>query len=540
MIGRRPWQERSVPNTPFFVLGCPRSGTSWLGAVLDAHPRLRCGMELDLLSAFQQVARARTVHGSPERAKGGPTVLRGGANQLAAMHLHDIARWELAESGKPRFGDKTPSYALNMELLSAVFAGCQFIHIIRDGRDNVSSLLQNESTQRHWRTEDWVPRTVEAAARYWLEHVRRAQAAGAKLEPGRYAEVRYEALMGDPIGEGRRLLRFLGEDDDPAVDAQLRTAERKSPRWHERLSPAELRRFHLVPGVNALCEALGYALYTTPDPGPAFAAAAVAQAEAAAAAGDDRAAVEIIEQAAAAGADSAGMWATLARAEQRRGRPAVAAQLRVRVLRNHPLDPTVCAELLAQTDRPEAVFGLTAALAGGVGRLRTQIQALLQARGLDPAGARALALALPEPKRPHPGDHALAPLHRLRVALRSDDHASMQRLVPEAVPLCRDPATALEAQTLLAEVGRVRADPAWLRHTLQLAGAGRLDALLQLASAQTSGAGVDALTAALQRIELPAAREGVSAALRARGLDDDTTNALTGRLGQQRAAWLQP
>ncbi|MBL8614364.1 MAG: sulfotransferase [Deltaproteobacteria bacterium] len=529
-----------MSGVPFFVLGCPRSGTSWLGAVLDAHPRLRCGMELDLLSAFQQVARARAVHGSPERARGGPTVLRGGANQLAAMHLHDIVRWELAESGKPRFGDKTPSYALNMEVLTATFAGCQFIHILRDGRDNVSSLLQSEASQRHWRTEDWVPRSVEAAARYWLEHVRRAQASGAALGPGRYVEVRYEALMESPLAEGRRLLRFLGEDDAPAVDAQLQTAQRKSPRWHERLSPAELRRFHLVPGVDALCAALGYPLYTTPDPGPAAAAAAVTHAEAAAAAGDDRAAVEIIEQGAAQGADSAGMWATLARAEQRRGRPAVAAQLRVRVLRNFPFDPAVCAELLAQADLPEAVFGLTAALAGGVGRLRPAIESFLVARGLDPAGARALAHGLPEPKRPQPGDHALAPLHRLRVALRTDDHAAMQRLLPEAVALCRDPRTAHEAQVLLTEVGRVRGDPGWLRHALQLAGAGRLDALLQLAGAQTSSAGADALTATLQRIELPAAREGVAAALRARGLDDDVSNALTVRLANQRAAWLQP
>lgn len=529
-----------MADIPFFVLGCPRSGTSWLGAVLDAHPRLRCGMELDLLNAFQQVARARAVHGSPERAKGGPAVMRGGANQLAAMHLHDIVRWELAESGKPRFGDKTPSYALNMDILTAVFAGCQFIHIIRDGRDNVSSLLQSESTRRHWRTEDWVPRTVEAAARYWIEHVRRAQASAATLEPGRYAEVRYEALMQDPLAEGRRLLRFLGEDDAPEVDAQLQTAQRKSPRWHERLSPAELRRFHLVPGVNALCEALGYPLYTTPDPGPAAAAAAVTQAEAAAAAGDDRAAVEIIEQAASQGADSAGMWATFARAEQRRGRPAVAAQLRVRVLRNFPFNPAVCAELLAQADLPEAVFGLTAALAGGVGRVRPAIEAFLVARGLDPAGARALAQGLPEPKRPQPGDHALAPLHRLRVALRTDDHAAMQRMVNDVIALCRAPETALEAQALLSEVGRVRGDPSWLRHALQLAGAGRIDALLQLAGAQSSSAGADALTAALRRVELPAAREGVAAALRARGLDDDTTNALTVRLGNQRAAWVQP
>jgi hypothetical protein len=116
----------------------------------------------------------------------------------------------------------------------------------------------------------------------------------------------------------------------------------------------------------------------------------------------------------------------------------------------------------------------------------------------------------------------------------------MQRLLPEAVPLCRDPATALEAQALLAEVGQVRGDPGWLRHALQLAGAGRLDALLQLAGAQTSSAGADALTAALQRTEVPAVREGVAAALRARGLDDDASNALTVRLGHQRAAWLQP
>ena len=529
-----------MTDVPFFVLGCPRSGTSWLGSVLDAHPRLVCGMELDLISAFGAVSRARTAHGSVERLKGGPSRVRSGGHELAAMHLHDIVRWELRESGKPRFGDKTPSYALNMELLDVIFAGCQFIHIIRDGRDNVCSLLQNESTQRHWRTEDWVPRTVEAAARYWLEHVRRARVVSARLPPERVTEVRYEALMADPIAEGHRLLAFLHEAPDPAVDAQLRTAQRKSPRWHERLSPAELRRFHLVPGINAMCEALGYPLYTTPDPGPSVAASAAARAQTAAQAGDDATAIGLIEEAAAAGADGAEMWAVLARAEARRGRASTAAQLRVRVLRNYPFDPVVCTELLGQADLPESVFALTAALAGGVGAVRSAIEAFFVARGLDAAGARALAAALPEPTSPYPGDHALAPLHRLRAALRADDREAMQRLSPEAIALCRSPATAVHAKLLLAEVGQVRGDPMWLRHTLEVASEGRADALLQLAAVPRVPTGAEALRATLPRIEVPVVRDGVQAALRARGLDDDVTNVLTVRLSQQRAVWIQP
>ena len=37
--------------------------------------------------------------------------------------------------GKPRFGDKTPRYSIDIPLLAALFQEAVFIHIIRDGRD---------------------------------------------------------------------------------------------------------------------------------------------------------------------------------------------------------------------------------------------------------------------------------------------------------------------------------------------------------------------------------------------------------------------
>ena len=37
--------------------------------------------------------------------------------------------------GKPRFGDKTPSYMQELDLLERAFPGARYVHLIRDGRD---------------------------------------------------------------------------------------------------------------------------------------------------------------------------------------------------------------------------------------------------------------------------------------------------------------------------------------------------------------------------------------------------------------------
>ena len=46
--------------------------------------------------------------------------------------------------GKSRWGDKTPTYVLDLDLLCRLFPNCRVIHLVRDGRDVAVSLLATE------------------------------------------------------------------------------------------------------------------------------------------------------------------------------------------------------------------------------------------------------------------------------------------------------------------------------------------------------------------------------------------------------------
>src|SRR4029078_1122517 len=66
----------------------------------------------------------------------------------------------------------------------------RFVHMIRDGRDVVSSML---AASGGWGSK-WAPASVARAARVWSEHVRGARTAHDRA--ARYLEVRYEELLG--------------------------------------------------------------------------------------------------------------------------------------------------------------------------------------------------------------------------------------------------------------------------------------------------------------------------------------------------------
>ena len=58
---------------------------------------------------------------------------------------------------------------------------------------------------------------VRAARGAWRKYVEAARAFGASQPPGRYHEVRYEALVAEPEPRLRALFEFLGEAWDPVV-----------------------------------------------------------------------------------------------------------------------------------------------------------------------------------------------------------------------------------------------------------------------------------------------------------------------------------
>ena len=67
-------------------------------------------------------------------------------------------------------------------------------------------------------TEGWGhPRDAAGFACQWATEVRAARALGERVGPGRYLELRYEALVADPAGELRRICSFAGLEYDDAM-----------------------------------------------------------------------------------------------------------------------------------------------------------------------------------------------------------------------------------------------------------------------------------------------------------------------------------
>ncbi|TAJ14204.1 MAG: sulfotransferase [Planctomycetota bacterium] len=385
-------------SVPFFVLGCPRSGTSWLADVLDQHHLLRVSQELNIPGLVRGVQNVAAHRAKMERVGREEHDL---ARELgpALVYVGELVARELAQSGKQRYGDKYPGYATCIPTLEALFPGAQFVHIVRDGRDVAQSLLANQAALRLWRNAEWTPKTYAAAAAMWHEHVAGARAHAARLGPARYHELCYEELVAAPQATLAKLLAFLGvelEADGVAggVRAALARVSSQPRRWTETLAPSELAQFASYAPAEELLAALGYPATPAPRGGADFDAhAASRSAQRACAEGRSDAAIAELRAHAAAGADHPLLWSDLAVLENGAGRSEEAVRLLVRALRTDQPPLEAALNLLALPQRDESVFALEHAFAGEHPELITAIHGWLLARGASAAAAEAISIA---------------------------------------------------------------------------------------------------------------------------------------------------
>jgi len=231
-------------------VGVPRSGTTLLRLMLDAHPALAIPPETHFVPRFAEVwaqARRGKLAAALEEMTLQPqwrdlgfgfeelaAQLRGSRSPGAA--LRRIYLLYAQRQGKPRWGDKTPRYLQHMEVIRSVLPEARFVHIIRDGRDVALSL------RGVWFGAD----TVRGAARTWAQRIEAGRASGRAL--GGYLEVRYEALVAAPEHQLRRVCEFVALDFDPAMleyhrraDARMEEEARDLP-TEARIVPADERR----------------------------------------------------------------------------------------------------------------------------------------------------------------------------------------------------------------------------------------------------------------------------------------------------------
>jgi hypothetical protein len=223
-------------RAPFpFVVGCGRSGTTLVRAMLDAHPDMAVPDESYFPVWF---GRRRSRY---ERADGfavsvfvddvvhhesfprwglDPDAVRSAIVGAAPQTFADAVRAYYAAyahaHGKSRYADKTPIFVLHLTLLAELFPEAVFVHMIRDGRDVVLSRVATS-----WGTDRFDFETLQ-----WRSHIEAGRAQGAALGPARYREVRFEDLLDDPERVARELCELAAIQFDAAM---LRYHERAEP-----------------------------------------------------------------------------------------------------------------------------------------------------------------------------------------------------------------------------------------------------------------------------------------------------------------------
>lgn len=211
-------------NRPVFVIGCERSGTTLLRAMLTAHPHIAIPYEAERLKhlfpkPWKLVWTRKDVPQAVETFLSHPNVRFWKLETQAVLReLGTDEHVSFAEvvratyrayargQGKPRWGDKTTKNTFDALRIARMYPEAQFVHIVRDGRDVYLS----------WLNVDWKSRPLDESAVRWATWVW-AAAQGERLGRDRYCVLLYEDLLARPRAELQRLCRFLGEPFAPEM-----------------------------------------------------------------------------------------------------------------------------------------------------------------------------------------------------------------------------------------------------------------------------------------------------------------------------------
>jgi hypothetical protein len=240
-----PWQSpafwRNVIQArverPVFIVGCPRSGTTMLGRVIDAVPTISQYHEPNLDRYYPKLVYQNSA---------GPGEVRRYYSRLFTALI------KLApKRGGARFAEKNPHNTWAVDTLNEVYPDAKFIYIYRDGRDVTCSFLRHpwhreESPERerlqhngyrcgpypHYyiepeRREEYTNTSdVHRCAWVWRRYVEKGLDLRARYAPDKLHVIKYEDLIHNPEEEVTRMLKFLDEYNETAFDQVMAVAGR--------------------------------------------------------------------------------------------------------------------------------------------------------------------------------------------------------------------------------------------------------------------------------------------------------------------------
>lgn len=212
---------------PLFVVGVPRSGTTLLSSLLNAHREIAIAPETHyftqhwgicvealrpegngphwLIDRLLETPEFRDLHLDGPELQAVHDLVPAGHQVTHADVYSAFLRVYAAKHHKVLTGEKTPAYLLRARTLVAQFPAARFVCIVRDPRDVTLS----------WRAAGWRG-TAAYHALVWRSFQRAAAQHRAHLGDA-FLVVRYEDLLADPDAVLRACCGHVGLDFDPGM-----------------------------------------------------------------------------------------------------------------------------------------------------------------------------------------------------------------------------------------------------------------------------------------------------------------------------------
>ncbi|MCL1928736.1 MAG: sulfotransferase [Treponema sp.] len=219
----------------FFIIGNPRSGTSLLRLMLNAHPHItvppECGFTIWLKDKYMQsdftdynivnefVNELNTCRKFETwtfdlksfreyiinaECSNYQEIISSVYEHYAAIKNKSIYIW----------GDKNNFYLKHINDIHSIFPHCRFIHIVRDGRDVACSYLKLPSLDSKSIYAPKLPSTITEIALEWESNISLISKQLDEIEAMQVIEIRYEDLVKQPVETLQKAASFIGVDYD--------------------------------------------------------------------------------------------------------------------------------------------------------------------------------------------------------------------------------------------------------------------------------------------------------------------------------------
>ena len=277
---------------PIFILGAPRSGTTWLGAIMKQHAGIQILHEINNIWMWGNANKPDDI------------LTEADLNPKIKAYINKKFAEYVSKNPNQRICDKTPRNCLRIRAIKELFPDAKIVMVLRDGRSVINStkkelnkpkgipwteiarrsknfslseiavLLPRLSSRfkrivgiplDYWGSrppgwKEWVKKfpTHVVLAKQWAATMEIAISEGRKLPPENYLEVNYEQLVKSPEAELGKIAEFIElEDPQTIINYATETADpSRTDKWKESIEPEILNEIREI--IEPMIVKMGY------------------------------------------------------------------------------------------------------------------------------------------------------------------------------------------------------------------------------------------------------------------------------------------